>query len=45
MNEMELQFLEYDQAEPILWDPKQKDHKNKLKIHGAWTRISGIMDI
>lgn len=40
---MESQFLEYYQAEPILWDPKQKGHKFKLKIHDAWTR--GIMDI
>lgn len=42
---MELQFLEYYQAEPILWDPKQKDHKNKLKIHDAWMRLSEIMEI
>lgn len=42
---MELQFLEYYQAEPILLDPKQKDHKNKLKNHDAWMRISVIMEI
>ncbi|KAI5635319.1 BRO1-like domain-containing protein [Phthorimaea operculella] len=30
-NELELQFIEIYQAEPILWDPNQKEHKNKLK--------------
>lgn len=44
-NEIELIFLENYQAEPILWDPKHLHHKNKLKTHDAWTRISGIMEI
>lgn len=44
-NDLELKFLEYFQAEPVLWNINLKDYKNKLKNHDAWCRISELMGI
>lgn len=44
-NELELKLIECYQSEPILWQSKHKEHKNKNKIHDAWTRISDILNI
>lgn len=44
-NELELKLIECYQSEPILWQSKHKEHKNKNKIHDAWTRISDILYI
>ena len=42
-NELELKLIECYQSEPILWQSKHKEHKNK--IHDAWTRISDLLNI
>ncbi|XP_044751072.1 uncharacterized protein LOC123311270 isoform X2 [Coccinella septempunctata] len=39
-NEKVLKYLELYEAERILWDPMNKNHKIKHKIHAAWKRIS-----
>ncbi|RVE42445.1 hypothetical protein evm_012902 [Chilo suppressalis] len=44
-NELELSLIEYFRAEPVLWDVKLKNYKNKLKQHDAWMRISTVMEI
>lgn len=44
-NERELQFLEYYQMEPILWDSKHVKHKDKQGVHDAWMRVSERMEI
>ncbi|CAH0725626.1 unnamed protein product, partial [Brenthis ino] len=44
-NERELQFLEYYQMEPILWDSKHVKHKDKQGVHDDWMRISERMEI
>ncbi|CAH0721918.1 unnamed protein product, partial [Brenthis ino] len=44
-NEHKLQFLEYYQMEPILWDSKHVKHKDKQGVHDAWMRISKRMEI
>lgn len=44
-NEMELNFLEIYQAEPVLWEPHHKGHKDKNKVHDAWVRISEQTEI
>lgn len=44
-NDRELVFLELYQAEPVLWQAQHEGHKNKNKLHDAWTRISAIMEI
>lgn len=40
-----LQFLELYQAEPVIWDPKEPNHKDKKKINDAWIRIQNTMNI
>ncbi|CAH1994420.1 unnamed protein product [Acanthoscelides obtectus] len=37
------QFLELFQKEPIIWDPKNKLHKNNQKLNDAWVRLSEEM--
>lgn len=44
-NDLELTLIECYQAEPILWQSKHKDHRNKNKVHDAWTRVSSILNI
>nr|CAH7768302.1 unnamed protein product [Callosobruchus chinensis] len=44
-NELELKFLEYFLAEPVLWNTNFKDYKNKLKNHDAWNRLSALMEV
>lgn len=38
-NENVLLFLELYQAEPVLWNPTVKDHKNRNAVADAWQRI------
>lgn len=40
-NELELKFLEYFQAEPVLWNTNLKDYKT----HDAWCRLSELMGV
>lgn len=42
-NEQELMWIECYHAEPIVWDAKYKDHKNKMKMHGELMRIKEII--
>ncbi|KAL1492478.1 hypothetical protein ABEB36_010728 [Hypothenemus hampei] len=44
-NDLELQFLEHYQGEPVLWDAKHRYHKDKNKNNDAWFRISSSMGI
>ena len=44
-NELEMKFLEYFEAEPVLWTINLKDCKNKLKNHDAWNRLSALMEL
>ncbi len=39
-NELVMKFLELYQNEPSIWDPKHPLHKNKMKVHDAWGRMS-----
>lgn len=39
-----LTFLELYEAEPILWNPKHRLHKNKVALNDAWLRISASMN-
>lgn len=43
-NEFTLRFLEAYQAEPVLWDPKHKFHKDKKKVNDAWFRLSVALE-
>lgn len=38
-NERVLEFLELYQAEPHLWNPRIKEHKNRNAVADAWERI------
>ncbi|KAL3278597.1 hypothetical protein HHI36_016139 [Cryptolaemus montrouzieri] len=44
-NDRELTLLQCYQAEPVIWHPHHKEHKNKNKVNDAWMRISAIMDV
>ncbi|CAH1999561.1 unnamed protein product [Acanthoscelides obtectus] len=44
-NDIELKFIEFFQAEPILWDTKHRNYKNKNLNHDAWGRIAQLMDL
>ncbi|XP_061383600.1 uncharacterized protein LOC116770408 [Danaus plexippus] len=37
------QFLKLFQKEPMIWDPKNKFHKNNHKVNDAWARLSEEM--
>ena len=43
--EQQLCFLELFQSEPVIWDPKEKAHKDKKKVNDAWIRIQEVMKI
>nr|CAI5831834.1 unnamed protein product [Callosobruchus analis] len=42
--ERTLIFLEGYQAEPVVWDPKHKDHKDRNKTHDAWMRLESLVN-
>lgn len=44
-NETMLTFLEYYQEEEVLWNPGHKFHKDKKKIHDAWTKIGRLLNV
>lgn len=43
-NDLELKFIEHFQAEPILWDTKHRNYKDKSLNHDAWNRLGELMD-
>lgn len=43
-NEKIIKFLELYEVERVIWDPMDKNHKFKHKVHDAWNRISITMD-
>lgn len=44
-NEVVLEFLSLYEAEPIIWNPRDPNHKNRNSIHDAWKRIEEQMSI
>lgn len=44
-NEDILKFLECYQAEPCIWDPTNKHHKDKKKTADAWSRLSKVTNV
>lgn len=38
-NELVLKFIELYQAEPLLWNPRNSQHKNRNAVIDAWQRI------
>ncbi|KAJ8937238.1 hypothetical protein NQ314_011993 [Rhamnusium bicolor] len=38
-NERVLEFLELYQAEPLLWNPMIRDHKNRNAVADTWQRV------
>lgn len=43
-NELTIKFLVLYEIQRVLWDPKDKNHKFKYKVHDAWKKISLDMD-
>lgn len=39
-NEMTSRFVDLYQAHSILWDPKHRCHKDRVKVNNAWRAIS-----
>ncbi|CAK1597955.1 unnamed protein product [Parnassius mnemosyne] len=44
-NEETFQFIELYQAENCLWNPINKNHKNKNIINDSWKRIADTMGV
>ncbi|KAF5290738.1 hypothetical protein FQA39_LY14657 [Lamprigera yunnana] len=44
-NELELKFIEHFHSEPILWDSKHRNYKDKTLNYDAWNRIWELMDM
>lgn len=44
-NGLELKFIEVLQSEPIIWDQKHRNYKDKSLNHDAWNRLSEVMEI
>jgi hypothetical protein len=38
-NTMTLNFLDFYQKEPVIWDPSHKLRKNRNEVFNAWKRI------
>uniref|UniRef100_A0A1B6DD16 MADF domain-containing protein n=1 Tax=Clastoptera arizonana TaxID=38151 RepID=A0A1B6DD16_9HEMI len=38
-NELVLEFLEFYENEPIIWNSSLSNHKNRIEIYDAWKRI------
>lgn len=43
-NDKIIKFLELYAIERVIWDPSNKSHKLKHKVHDAWNRISNNLD-
>nr|CAI5869841.1 unnamed protein product [Callosobruchus analis] len=39
MNDLTLEFLSLFENEPVIWNPRIPDHKNRNKVADAWTNI------
>ncbi|XP_053623245.1 uncharacterized protein LOC128682527 [Plodia interpunctella] len=44
-NEETFKFIELYQSSPEIWNPKQKHHKDKVKVNNAWKRMSEEMKV
>lgn len=42
-NELVLEFLEYYENEPVIWNPSLDTHKNRNELYDAWKRIENKM--
>ncbi|KAG8264814.1 hypothetical protein J6590_004839 [Homalodisca vitripennis] len=42
-NELVLDFLQYYENEPVIWNPSHPNHKNRNEIYDAWKRIESKM--
>lgn len=38
-NEVILEFLDYYENEPVIWNASALNHKNRNEIYDAWKRI------
>lgn len=44
-NELTLEFLELYENEPVIWNPKMKEHKNRNKVSDAWNNIKLLFSV
>ncbi|KAF5294027.1 hypothetical protein FQR65_LT10932 [Abscondita terminalis] len=43
--EVTLEFLKLYELEPVIWNPKDANHKNRTAVQEAWMRIQQILSI
>lgn len=43
-NDLILRFLDFYEAEPVIWSASHPNHKNRNHIHDAWKRIEREFD-
>nr|CAI5843079.1 unnamed protein product [Callosobruchus analis] len=39
MNDLTLEFFSLFENEPVIWNPRIPDHKNRNKVADSWTNI------
>jgi hypothetical protein len=44
-NEVTLEFLRLYELEPVIWDPKERQHKDRSSVGAAWKRIEASLNI
>lgn len=44
-NELTLKFLELFENEPVIWNPRIPDHKNRNKVADAWINIQRQLSV
>jgi hypothetical protein len=44
-NEVTLEFLRLYELEPVIWNPKERLHKNRNAVADAWKRIEASLSI
>lgn len=44
-NELVLEFIELYGREPILWDPKHPQHRNRSEVNNAWLRVQAALSV
>lgn len=40
-----LEFIELLQGEPCIWNPKNKNHKNRNLVNDAWVRVKNSFSV
>ena len=44
-NDLVIEFLELYEKEPIIWNPRDPNHKNRNCINDAWKRIGDNISV